>query len=84
MGDHADDLMFQELKIQSFLEEEQRNSELRIWTTKNFDEIYVHDMETSHIKNSVKCIHNGKINKGKESNKIWLDIFQKEINKRNS
>lgn len=35
--------------------------EIKYWTTKDGTKIKIEDMETSHIKNSIKCLQEGRV-----------------------
>lgn len=56
------------------------------WTTRDGEKILVFNMTTSHLRNTINCILNGKIT-GRYKNRHvnnWRQILESELNKRES
>lgn len=77
MGDAADMLFEQELKFQIEAEHELNwrfNND--IWTTKTGETMKISEMETSHIKNSIRFI------KRNGAGREWIPKLRAELAKR--
>ena len=57
-----------------------KEAESHIWTMKNGERIAVEDMTDSHLLNAYRMLER---NNMMDMNIAWLDVFQKEIKKRN-
>jgi hypothetical protein len=86
MGDAADDLMFQQMKLESLYKKAQElerkyNAGILYWSTPHEGKVKIQLLKTSHLVNIEKFLRR-KRNVNNPVSEMWLVLLQREIVKR--